>query len=129
VTVAPATAVAELGEPVTVKSGGGVTTRDTGTVCVTSPLLAVTVSPYVPGASDAAVAIVKRDVPFAPATVEGENAQLPWAAESPDSDRATSELKPATEPTVIVYEAVPPAIVVAGLGCALSVKSGVFATQ
>ena len=116
----PGTALAELGEPGTVKSGGGVTIRLTGTMCVTSPPLVVIFSPYVPGASELQVVIVKLAVPAPPAIVCGESVQLACEFERPDTDGVTSELKPSTEPILTVYEAVPPATAVAGLGATLS---------
>ena len=88
-------------EPPLTQTEAGVTTRLTGVaLCVSAPLVPVTVSEYVAGVVEPAVAIVRVEVPD-PVTVAGEKMPLTPAGSVP-ALKATFPLKPFVAVTVTV---------------------------
>ena len=95
-TAVPAVAVRDAGDTPSEKSG---TTNETAVEWTREPLVAVIVSGYVPGASEAAVETVSCAPPRLLRSWEALKLQLACAAVSPESDSATSPVKP---PTAVV---------------------------
>src|SRR6516225_4012596 len=111
------------------KSGGPETVRLAVAVRVIAPLVALTVSGYVPGARSVAVVTDSWAVPAPLAITEGLQLHVACAADSPDRPSVTAPPNPFVLVTETVNVVLPPGATVTEDGDRLTVKSGVTASR